>query len=99
MAHNQLDRAGGAWAFNLFAVATDLAADSGTGLPSDHIGTFAKLAGTTWPAFKSAHSGAAQYVTLLERGYALHELVFAALFLLIVIIPFRARRWWLAGCR
>jgi hypothetical protein len=81
-------------AFNLFAVASDLAADSNTGLPSDHSGTFAKLAGTSWAAFKAGHPGAAQYVTLLERGYALHELAFTILFLIIVIIPFRERRWW-----
>jgi hypothetical protein len=36
----------------------------------------------------------AQYVTLLERGYALYELAFTILFLIIVIIPFRERRWW-----
>ena len=57
-----------------------------------------KLSGTTWSNFKGAHSGAASYVTLLERGYALHELTFAILFLAILAIPFRARqRWaWLA---
>jgi hypothetical protein len=81
-------------AFNLFAVASDLAADSGQGLPTDHGGTFAKLTGTSWAAFKTVHPGAAQYVTLLERGYALHELVFAVLFLLIVLVPYRMRRWW-----
>jgi hypothetical protein len=81
-------------AFNLFAVAIDLAADASSGLPSDHTGTFGRLAGTSWAAFKAASHGAAQYMTTLERGYALHELVFAILFLAIVIIPYRARQWW-----
>lgn len=43
--------------------------------------------------------GTARYITLLERGYALHELTFALLFLLIVAIPFRHRQrwaWWAA---
>jgi hypothetical protein len=91
----------GAWigllllgAFNLFAVASDLAADSGTGLPGDHTGTFTKIAGTSWASFRAAQPGAARYVTLLERGYALHELVFAILFLAIVAIPLRAGQRW-----
>ena len=80
--------------FNVFATASDLAATGSSGLPSDHTGTFAKLSGTTWGSFKAAHAGAASYVTLLERGYALHELTFAILFLLILAIPFRARQRW-----
>jgi hypothetical protein len=31
---------------------------------------------------------------LLERGYAIHELMFAILFLLILAVPFRARQRW-----
>ena len=81
-------------AFNLFAVASDLASDSSTGLPNDHTGTFSKLARTSWASFSAVHPGAAKYITLLERGYALHELVFAILFLVIVAIPLRARQWW-----
>ena len=81
-------------AFNVFAVAADLAADAGTGLPSDHTGTFTKLAGTSWASFKTARPGAAHYITLLGRGYALHELVFALLFLIIVAVPLRTRQWW-----
>lgn len=34
------------------------------------------------------------YVTLLETGYALHELVFGILFLVIVAVPLRRGRWW-----
>lgn len=86
-------------AFNIYAAAADLAADARTGLPSDHTGTFTAIAGRTWASFKAAQPGAAHYVTLVERGYALHELVFAILFLIIVAIPLRAgQRWaWWAG--
>jgi hypothetical protein len=66
-------------AFNIYAAAADLAPTAGTGLPSDHTGTFAALTGRTWASFKAAQPGAAHYVTLLERGYALHELTFATI--------------------
>lgn len=81
-------------AFNIYAAAADLAASAGTGLPSDHAGTFTALAGRTWASFKAAQPGAAHYITLVERGYALHELVFAILFLVIVAIPLRAGQRW-----
>lgn len=86
-------------AFNIFAATSDLVAGAGTGLPSDHTGTFAAVTGRTWASFEAAQPGVAHYVTLLERGYALHELVFAILFLVIVTIPLRAgQRWaWWAG--
>lgn len=80
--------------FNVFASISDFAATGGSGLPSDHAGTFAKLSGTSWASFKAAHAGTASYITLLERGYALHELTFAILFLVILAIPFRARQRW-----
>lgn len=80
--------------FNVFASVSDLIATSRTGLPSDHTGTFTKLTGTAWTTFRTAHPGPASYVTLLERGYALHELTFAILFLIILAIPFRARQRW-----
>ena len=81
-------------AFNIFASVNDLVSTSSSGLPSDHTGTFAKLSGATWASFKTAHSGAASYISLLERGYALHELTFAILFLAILAFPFRARQRW-----
>jgi hypothetical protein len=81
-------------AFNMFAAVMDLVATAGSGLPSDHTSTFAKVAGTTWSTVKAAQPGTARYVTLLERGYALHELTFAILFLAIVAVPFRARQRW-----
>lgn len=81
-------------AFNLYAAAADLAATATTGLPSDHTGTFTAVTGQRWLAFTAAQPAAAHYITLIERGYALHELVFAILFLAIVAIPLRAGQRW-----
>jgi len=81
-------------ALMVFAVASDLTADRRTGLPSDHAGTFTRLAGEPFAALHSASPGVARYTTTLEVGYALHELTFAALFLAIVLIPLRRRESW-----
>lgn len=81
-------------AFFLFASLSDLVADARTGLPSDHLGAFQAVAGIAWSGAKSASPGIAQYVTLLETTYAVHELVFGLLFLIIVAIPFRRRARW-----
>lgn len=81
----------------LFAVAADLIADRDSGLPSDHAGAFAALAGQPFEAVRSSTPGIAEYITTLEVGYALHELTFALLFLVIVLIPLRrghAWAWW-----
>ena len=78
----------------LFAALSDLAADARTGLPSDHMGTFRSIAGMTWDAAKRSSPGITQYVTLLEYAYAVHELVFGILFLVIVAIPFRRGMRW-----
>lgn len=83
--------------FFLFAVASDLAADARTGLPSDHTGTFKSLAGMSWDSAKHTSHGITQYITLLEVAYAFHELVFALLYIAIVAIPFRCGfrwAWW-----
>ena len=80
--------------FFLFAVASDLAADARTGLPTDHVGTFKSLAGASWATAKQTMHGATRYVTLLEVAYAFHELVFAILYLVIVAIPFRKGMRW-----
>jgi hypothetical protein len=81
-------------AFNVFASVMDLIATAGAGLPGDHNGTFRMLAGRSWESVKAAQPGAARYVTLLERGYALHELTFAIMFIVIAAVPFRAGRRW-----
>ncbi len=80
--------------FYVFGATNDLIADARTGLPADHTGTFTAVTGTRW----STAQPTAPYITLLERGYALHELVFAILFLIVLAIPFRqGRRWaWFA---
>lgn len=84
-------------AFFLFAALSDLAADARTGLPSDHNGAFKSIAGVSWTAARHSSPGLTAYITLLEQAYALHEMVFGILFLVIVAIPFRrgARwAWW-----
>ncbi len=81
-------------AFFLFASLSDLAADARTGLPSDHLEAFHTIAGVTWTSAKLASPKLTQYVTLLEVTYAVHELVFGLLFLIIVAIPFRRRAHW-----
>lgn len=80
--------------FMIFAVVSDLAADAAHGIPSDHQGTFSALSHSSWDQAHAADPGLTNYVTLLERGYALHELTFALLFLVIVLIPFRRRQRW-----
>lgn len=81
-------------AFFLFAAFSDLAADARVGLPSDHLGAFSALAGLSWDTARQSSPGIAHYITLLEVAYAVHELVFGILFLVIVAIPFRHRARW-----
>lgn len=86
-------------AFYLFGAVSDLAADASGALPADHHGTFTALTGSPYSHAKAAAPGVASYITVLERGYALHELTFALLFLVILAIPFRRRQrwaWWAA---
>ncbi|HEU5418551.1 MAG TPA: hypothetical protein VFV41_12755 [Streptosporangiaceae bacterium] len=85
--------------FYLLGAASDLAAVAGHNLPTDHRGTFAKLTGTSFSHLQAAAPGQASYISLLERGYALHELTFALLFIVVLAIPFRRRQrwsWWAA---
>jgi hypothetical protein len=81
-------------AFFLFASLSDLASDAKVGLPSDHMEAFRMVAGTTWTGAKLASPRITQYITLLEITYAVHELVFGLLFIIIVAIPFRRRARW-----
>jgi hypothetical protein len=77
----------------LFGSLSDLLADARSGLPSDHLTAFSTLAGVTWNS--AQHSSAIpQYITSLEIAYAVHELVFGLLFVIIVAIPFRRRARW-----
>lgn len=81
-------------AFFIFGSISDLAADFGVGLPADHMGTFQALAGQPWSAAKSASAGITNYINALEIAYAVHEMVFGILFILILIFPFRKRARW-----
>ncbi len=81
-------------AFFLFAAVSDLLADGRSGLPTDHMTAFSSVAGIDWSRAKLASQGMTQYITLLEMTYAVHELDFGLLFLLIVAIPFRQRARW-----
>lgn len=80
--------------FFLFASLSDLAADLRTGLPSDHLEAFQTMTGMTWTHAQLTFPPLTQYVTALEVAYAVHELVFGLLFLIIVAIPFRRRARW-----
>jgi hypothetical protein len=84
--------------FPVLASTLDLVNVGASGIPSDHRAAFAAIAGMDWTAARAAAAGLTKYVSLLEIGYALHELVFGLLFLIIVAIPFRrGERWaWLA---
>jgi len=78
----------------VFASFSDLAADARTGLPSDHLEAFHAIVGVPWTSAKLSSPKITQYVTLLEVTYAVHELVFGLLFLILVAIPFRRRARW-----
>lgn len=78
----------------LFASVSDLVADARVGLPSDHLRTFQSVAGSTWSGAQQTAPALTHCITLLEIAYAVHEMVFALLFLVLVAIPFRRRARW-----
>lgn len=85
--------------FYVFGALSDLRSDAGSGLPVDHNGTFASVAGTSFTHLRAVAPGVAHYITVLESGYAWHELTFALLFLAVLVFPFRRRQrwaWWAA---
>jgi hypothetical protein len=86
-------------AFYIYGAAADLASLAGHNLPADHQGTFTKLTGAAFTQVKTADPGIASYLTTVERGYAVHELTFALLFIVLIAFPFRHRQrwaWWAA---
>ena len=86
-------------AFYVYGAAADLVSLAGRNLPADHQGTFTRLTGSTFSQVRTANPGIAGYLTVAERGYALHELTFALLFIVLIAIPFRRRQrwaWWAA---
>lgn len=80
--------------FYIFGAVSDLAADASSGVPVDHQGTLTALAGTSFDHLRTTSGGVAGYITVLERGYALHELTFALFYIVILVIPFRQRHRW-----
>lgn len=78
----------------LFGSLSDLVADGRSGLPSDHLDAFSTITGITWPSAQQSSAKITHYITSLEIAYAVHELVFGLLFLIIVAIPFRRRARW-----
>jgi hypothetical protein len=80
--------------FYILAPVLDLVADARVGIPADHTGTFIALSGGDFTRLRVTTPGVGDYITLLERGYALHELTFGLLFLVIVLVPFRRRQRW-----
>lgn len=81
-------------AFPVAASMADLVGIGKTGLPADHGAAFTSVAGATWTAAKAASPGVASYITVLEYGYAIHELVFGLLFFVIVAVPVRRGATW-----
>jgi hypothetical protein len=80
--------------FPVLAATADLTSDLHGELPTDHQATFAVVAGQQWASARQTTPGLTSYVTLLETGYAVHELVFGLLFLIIVAVPLRRGAWW-----
>jgi hypothetical protein len=78
----------------LFGSLSDLLADARTGLPSDHLDAFSTITGVIWSSAEQSSPKITQYITTLEVTYAIHELVFGLLFLIIVALPFRRRARW-----
>ena len=78
----------------LFGSLSDLLADIRSGIPSDHLEAFRAISGMNWSRAQLTAPGITHFITSLEIAYAVHELVFGVLFLLIVAIPFRRRARW-----
>jgi hypothetical protein len=74
-----------------------IAAARGT-LPSDHSSTFKVLTGTTLENAVRVQHSATRYATHMEIGYAVYELLFAALFLAVAVIPLRRGNRWAWWC-
>ncbi|MDQ6897903.1 MAG: hypothetical protein M3072_00055 [Candidatus Dormibacteraeota bacterium] len=80
--------------FPVLAPLLDLVGVARSGLPADHGAAFTALSGSSWEAARAAQPGIARFIGVLEQGYALHEVVFGVLFLVIVAIPFRRGERW-----
>jgi len=80
--------------FYVYGAASDLDSLASSRLPVDHRGTFTRLTGHSFGHAQAATPGVTGYISVLERGYALHELTFALLFLVLLAGPFRRRQRW-----
>jgi hypothetical protein len=58
-------------------------------LPSDHVASFTAVTGSSWQ-----DASTAPYITRVEADYAIYELLFAAIFLVVAAIPLRRRERW-----
>ena len=72
--------------FPVLAAIADLASDFGAGLPTDHQPTFAALAGQAWSTAQASAAGVTSFISLLETGYAIHELVLGPWWLAWVVL-------------
>jgi hypothetical protein len=79
-------------AFTVVFPLLDVAGILRSGIPSDHAAAFRALAGADFSSMRT--SGPAHYISQLEYGYAVHELVFGLLFVVVVLVPFRRGEWW-----
>src|SRR5258705_363294 len=52
--------------FYLFGATNDMIADGGAGIPTDHTGTFAAVAGTNWDLAQHTNPGTTAYITLVR---------------------------------
>jgi hypothetical protein len=86
-------------AFLVLGSISDLISDASSKLPGDHASTFRALTGANWHQIAASAHSTTPYITRLEIGYAVHELLFALLFLAVVAIPLRrGERWAWSAC-
>lgn len=76
----------------------DLITDARQQLPTDHASTFTAVTGTTWQEAASVVHPTTPYISIMETGYAVYELLFAAVFLALVVIPLRRGERWAWWC-
>lgn len=76
----------------------DLVSAARRQLPSDHVATFIALTGISWQDAAAADKPTAPYIGLMEVDYAIYELLFATLFLVVAAIPLRRGERWAWWC-
>jgi hypothetical protein len=76
----------------------DLISAARNQLPSDHASTFTVLTGTSWQDAGAMAYPTTPYIRILEIDYAIYEILFAALFLVVAAIPLRRGERWAWWC-